>query len=204
MYAPRRYQVSYDRTVLYLVLCFIVISRGRNVKMATTRMATLFLAYTLLLCLRPISVASFAFTTPTPRATSTPSLLQAITNANNKEGTAQRRTMMGPSSWPSVKKTTQTVRRTSWARTARGGRNDDQEKPYIPGSGLRGIDTSNLTGTDKRDADWFERTAEREASGQLKLFEDPVAYIALFTLTPVVIGVWGVLNCYIPGFCAPN
>lgn len=83
--------------------------------------------------------------------------------------------------------------------------NGDEDEPYIiPGSGLRGVDTSKLTGSDKRDAEWFQRTAEREANGQLQWFEDPVTYIALFALVPVVIGVWGVLNCYIPGFCSPN
>ena len=93
---------------------------------------------------------------------------------------------------------------TTWRRSARGRDNGDEERPYIPGSGLRGVDTSNLTGSDKRDAEWFQRTAEREARGQLLWFEDPVTYIALFALVPVVIGFWGVLNCYIPGFCAPK
>lgn len=158
-------------------------------KMVVARSAT-FLAYTML-CVRSTFVASFAFTTPTLRARSAPSLAATTTT----KGPAQRRAM-GPSS-------AQHTTRNSWARAARGGGNDE-EKPYIPGSGLRGIDTSNLTGTDKRDADWFERTAEREARGQLQLFEDPIVYIALFALAPVVIGIWGVLNCYIPGFCPPN
>lgn len=157
-------------------------------KMVITRSAT-FLAYTLL-CLRSTFVASFAFSIPTPRTRSAPSLVATTTT----KGPAQRRAT-GPSS-------AQHTTRNYWARTARGGGNDE-EKPYIPGSGLRGIDTSNLTGTDKRDADWFERTAEREARGQLQLFEDPIVYIALLALAPVVIGIWGVLNCYIPGFCPP-
>lgn len=87
----------------------------------------------------------------------------------------------------------------AWA-TGPGGGND--EKPSLPGSGLRGVDTSNLTGNDKRDAEWFQRTAEREARGGLAWYEDPVIYIALVVLVPFFIGAWGVLTCYIPGFCA--
>lgn len=96
--------------------------------------------------------------------------------------------------------------RTEWARgaRARGDNNDDDDSNNIDvltGSGLRGVDTSKLSGTDKRDADWFQRTADREARGQLQWFEDPAVYIGLCLLVPVVILVWGILNCYIPGFC---
>lgn len=74
----------------------------------------------------------------------------------------------------------------------------------LTGSGLRGVDTSKLTGSDKRDAEWFQRTAEREANGQLQWFEDPAVYLGLCLLVPVVIFVWGLLNCYIPGICSSN
>lgn len=94
--------------------------------------------------------------------------------------------------------------RSAWARSARADDDDDNNDKIdvLTGSGLRGVDTSNLTGNDKRDADWFQRTAEREASGGLQWFEDPAVYIGLCLFVPVVILVWGVLNCYIPGFCA--
>lgn len=87
------------------------------------------------------------------------------------------------------------------ARSA-GAEDDDNNKiDVLTGSGLRGTDTSKLTGNDKRDADWFQRTAEREARGGLQWFEDPAVYIGLCLVVPVVILAWGVLNCYIPGFC---
>lgn len=90
----------------------------------------------------------------------------------------------------------------AWARGARRAEDDDNDKiDVLTGSGLRGVDTSKLTGNDKRDADWFQRTAQREASGQLQWFEDPAVYLGLCLLVPVVILVWGVLNCYVPGFC---
>lgn len=92
--------------------------------------------------------------------------------------------------------------RKSWTRSARRADDDENEKiDVLTGSGLRGVDTSKLTGNDKRDADWFQRTAEREASGGLQWFEDPAVYIGLCLAVPVVILAWGVLNCYIPGFC---
>ncbi|CAM9815930.1 unnamed protein product [Pylaiella littoralis] len=100
--------------------------------------------------------------------------------------------------------------RTGWARGARARRNDDDDDDdsnkidVLTGSGLRGVDTSKFSGTDRRDADWFQRTADREARGQLQWFEDPAVYIGLCLLVPVVILVWGVLNCYIPGFCPPT
>eukprot|EP00752_Nemacystus_decipiens_P006968 g6252.t1 len=94
--------------------------------------------------------------------------------------------------------------RRSWARSARRAQDDDDDNrvDVLTGSGLRGVDTSKLTGNVKRDADWFQRTAEREASGGLQWFEDPAVYIGLCLAVPVVILFWGVLNCYIPGFCA--
>eukprot|EP00903_Cladosiphon_okamuranus_P006950 g6764.t1 len=93
--------------------------------------------------------------------------------------------------------------RRSWARSARRAEDDDNDKvDVLTGSGLRGVDTSKLTGNDKRDADWFQRTAQREANGGLQWFEDPVVYLGLCLVVPVVILVWGVLNCYIPGLCS--
>ena len=86
-------------------------------------------------------------------------------------------------------------------RRARSEDDDNNKIDVLTGSGLRGTDTSKLTGNDKRDAEWFQRTAEREARGGLQWFEDPAVYIGLCLLVPVVILVWGVLNCYIPGFC---
>lgn len=94
--------------------------------------------------------------------------------------------------------------RTEWTRGARARGTDDDDDNTIDvltGSGLRGVDTSKLSGSDKRDADWFQRTADREARGQLQWFEDPAVYIGLCLFVPVIILVWGVLNCYIPGFC---
>lgn len=91
--------------------------------------------------------------------------------------------------------------RQAWARSARAEDDDNDKIDVLTGSGLRGVDTSKLTGNDKRDADWFQRTAEREARGELAWFEDPAVYIGLCLLVPAVILVWGVLNCYIPGFC---
>ncbi|CAM9464854.1 unnamed protein product [Ectocarpus sp. 4 AP-2014] len=67
----------------------------------------------------------------------------------------------------------------------------------LTGSGLRGVDTSKLTGNEKRDAEWFLRTNSRE----LMWFEDPVFYLGLCLIVPVVGLVWGALNCYVPGIC---
>lgn len=96
-------------------------------------------------------------------------------------------------------------RRRSWARHARadgqGEEKKENDKPNLPGSGLRGVDTRYLQGSDKANAEWFQRTAEREARGELAWYEDPVIYIALVGLVPLFILAWGVLNCYIPGFC---
>lgn len=96
-------------------------------------------------------------------------------------------------------------RRSPWARHARadgqGEEKKENDKPNLPGSGLRGVDTRYLQGSDKANAEWFQRTAEREARGQLAWYEDPVIYIALVGLVPLFILAWGVLNCYIPGFC---
>ena len=92
--------------------------------------------------------------------------------------------------------------RKPWALSARRPQDDENDKiDVLTGSGLRGVDTSKLTGNDKRDADWFQRTAQREASGGLQWFEDPAVYLGLCLVVPVVILVWGVLSCYIPGYC---
>ncbi|CAM9520041.1 unnamed protein product, partial [Ectocarpus sp. 13 AM-2016] len=93
--------------------------------------------------------------------------------------------------------------RNSWAtRATKKGNtsNDDGDIDRIDmltGSGLRGVDTSKLTGNEKRDADWFLRTNSRE----LVWFEDPLFYLGLCLIVPVVGLVWGALNCYVPGIC---
>lgn len=138
-------------------------------------------------------VEAFTFKAPNPgaRATSPSHTLRRFTGA-------ARGAVVGPA-FPCRG----VAGREAWARSARRAEDEENDKiDVLTGSGLRGVDTSKLTGNDKRDADWFQRTAEREASGQLQWFEDPAVYIGLCLLVPVVILVWGVLNCYIPGFCA--
>jgi hypothetical protein len=34
--------------------------------------------------------------------------------------------------------------------------------------------------------------------------QDPVFYVALFALTPVLLFAWGVVSCIIPIYCAPE
>lgn len=158
------------------------------------------LAFVSGMLLSPPVANAFAFTALTPRA----SALAAPT-ADGSTHPRSARLAAGttaPRRFGGTRRSPHRAGRTPWARRAKQGGNAEEEKPYIPGSGLRGVDTSKLTGNDKRDAEWFQRTAEREARGELQWFEDPVVYIALFALVPVFIGIWGVLNCYIPGFCA--
>lgn len=82
---------------------------------------------------------------------------------------------------------------------------DNEEEPYvIPGSGMRGLDTSQMSGTERRDADWFERTAGRESRGELEWFENPVTYAISFVAVTGLVLVWAVFACFIPGYCAPN
>lgn len=159
----------------------------------------------LLLSISP-NANAFAFRTFTPRTRATVKTMTTETRSTTqaRKPTRSARFAAGKTSpWHRTGGSPLAARH-DWARRARGDDKGDEDRPYIPGSGLRGVDTKNLTGSDKRDADWFQRTAEREARGELKWFEDPIVYIALFVLVPVFIGVWGVLNCYIPGFCPPN
>lgn len=170
-----------------------------------------------------LAAEAFAFTSfTTSAAARTHALAAATVDARGGRSSSSRSALNAPGTPPAlrrwttmaavqssphgaVRRSTRSARNTTGQRSARGINNGDEDEPYIiPGSGLRGVDTSKLRGSDKRDAEWFKRTSEREASGQLQWFEDPVTYIALFALVPVLIGVWGVLNCYIPGFCSPN
>ncbi|CAM9900863.1 unnamed protein product [Heterosigma akashiwo] len=75
---------------------------------------------------------------------------------------------------------------------------DEEPKKYLYGSGLNGKDISKLTGAEKEDAEWFARQAQREANGELNIFENPLFYVVLFTVVPVAIYLWGVQTCYIP------
>ncbi|CAM9200704.1 unnamed protein product [Sphacelaria rigidula] len=92
-------------------------------------------------------------------------------------------------------------------QASNGGKNtkDNEEEPYfIPGSGMRGLDTSQMSGTERRDADWFERTAGRESRGELQWFENPVTYAISFVAVTGLVFVWAIFACFIPGYCAPN
>lgn len=86
----------------------------------------------------------------------------------------------------------------------RGGQEGEEDKYIIPGSGMRGVDTSQLSGSERRDAEWFERTAGRESRGELQWFENPVAYVAVFVGVTGLVFVYAVLACFIPGYCLPN
>lgn len=166
------------------------------------------LAWSLLLLLALMScsiatVEAFAFAPPTPGALAA----RALTGAVGTGAAARPRTY--PTCASAAAAVSKVVgRRTRAASVRMAGKKDEKDDgapiDVLTGSGLRGVDTSKLTGSDKRDADWFQRTAEREARGQLQWFEDPAVYLGLCLLVPVVISVWGVLNCYIPGFCSSN
>lgn len=170
------------------------------------------LLLTLLVSGSTVVVEAFAFTassTPCARATAMPTLPTHSARLVTDIGTspALRRCAGGAAAAarPLFPSRGAAAGRTEWARGAKARGNDDDDDnssiDVLTGSGLRGVDTSKFSGTDKRDADWFQRTAEREARGQLQWFEDPAVYIGLCLLVPVVILFWGVLNCYIPGFC---
>ncbi|CAM9830656.1 unnamed protein product [Ectocarpus sp. 8 AP-2014] len=141
-------------------------------------------------------VEAFAFTTPNPgaaraRAAALPP----------RVGAPRTLASAGPPFFPRRVAAAAAAERNSLATSAtkRGKEGDDDGDriDMLTGSGLRGVDTSKLTGNEKRDADWFLRTNSRE----LVWFEDPVFYLGLCLIVPVVGLVWGALNCYIPGIC---
>lgn len=152
----------------------------------------------LLLSLSTPGVEAFAFTTPNPGA----ARARAAAVLPPRVGAPRALASARPPFFP--RRVAVAAERNSWATSAtksgNKNNNDDNDGDRIDmltGSGLRGVDTSKLTGNEKRDADWFLRTNSRE----LVWFEDPVFYLGLCLIVPVVGLVWGVLNCYIPGIC---
>ena len=154
------------------------------------------------------SQGACAFTASTPRPSY--SAISVITSAPERSGGGRSRRYQDPRAprgptWLSgsarLYRLSPPRARSAWPRNARGDKEEENDKPNLPGSGLRGVDTSYLEGNEKANAEWFRRTAEREARGQLAWYEDPVIYIAILGLVPLLILAWGVVNCYVPGFC---
>lgn len=147
------------------------------------------------------AIEAFAFTASTPQGARATAPALSSHPSGRFPGVRAAAAATGPVFHPTRAAAPRDRRGASVARSARTEDDDNSKIDVLTGSGLRGTDTSKLTGSDKRDADWFQRTAEREARGGLQWFEDPAVYIGLCLAVPVVVLAWGVLNCYIPGFC---